>query len=81
MSFYPSNSQLTKSYVAVRHYVPEIMNYLVEVHGQVYNVTPTLVERVLVALIDELGHEASICLKKVARFGTGGLLQVCKVVI
>lgn len=73
-----SDNLLTRFYIAVRQYVPEVMNYLVEVHGKVFNVAPTLVDRVMVALIQELGDEASTCLKKISRFGTGGLLQVWK---
>ncbi|KDR72646.1 hypothetical protein GALMADRAFT_73791 [Galerina marginata CBS 339.88] len=60
--------------VGVRPWVPEIMNYIVEVHGQLCNATPSLLDRTVVALIDDMAKEASNAFGKITRFGTGGLL-------
>lgn len=59
----------------IRPYVHEILNYLVEVHGQVCNVAQSLLDRALNALLDGLADEAKTAFGKVKRFGTGGLLQ------
>ena len=64
------------TYAVIRPYVHEILNYLVEVHGQVCNVAQTLLDRTLNTLLDGLAEETQTAFGKVKRFGTGGLLQV-----
>ncbi|KAF8908627.1 exocyst complex component Sec5-domain-containing protein [Gymnopilus junonius] len=59
---------------AIRQYAYEIMNYLVDVHAQVCSISPSLLDRTLNALINELVKEASKSFQKIRRFGTGGLL-------
>ncbi|KAH9477696.1 Exocyst complex component SEC5A [Psilocybe cubensis] len=58
--------------VALRPYVSEIMNYLVEIHSQVCNVAPSLLDRVVIALIDELNKlvmELTFIHKSLANYG------------
>jgi len=52
------------------------MNYLVEVHSQVCNVSPNLLGRVLNSLLDDLTTEAVQSFMQVKRFNTEGLLTV-----
>lgn len=61
---------------AIRPYVYDIMNYLVELHAQVWTVSESLLERMLNAVLGELVDEAIKCFSQVNHFGTGGLLTV-----
>ncbi|KAF9525391.1 exocyst complex component Sec5-domain-containing protein [Crepidotus variabilis] len=58
----------------VRPYVSAIMNYVVDVHSQVCDVSSTLLERTMNALLDELVNDAIKGFGQIQRFGTGGLL-------
>ncbi|KAF8970197.1 exocyst complex component Sec5-domain-containing protein [Flammula alnicola] len=60
--------------VAIRPYVYEIMNYLVEVHAQLCSVALSLLDKTLIAILDELAAAAFEAFRQVPRFGTGGLL-------
>jgi exocyst complex component 2 len=54
----------------------ETLMYLVEVHAQVSEVAPPLLDRTLNALVESLVEEALRCFKQVKRFGMGGMLRV-----
>lgn len=62
--------------LAMRTYVLDIMNYLVELHAQVRSVAEGILERILNAVLEALANEALNCFRQVKRFGTGGLLMV-----
>jgi exocyst complex component 2 len=69
------------TYPAICPYVHKILNCLVEVYGQVCSVAQSHLDRTLSALLDGLAEEAQTAFGKVKRFGTGGLLQVCPILI
>ena len=50
--------------------------YLVGVHAQVSSAAPSLLDRVLGALVDDLAEECLGCFQQVRRFGMGGMLRV-----
>ena len=50
--------------------------YLVGVHAQVSGAAPTLLDRTLGALVDDLAEECLECFRQVRRFGMGGMLRV-----
>jgi hypothetical protein len=54
----------------------ETLMYLVEVHAQVSEIAPPLLDRTLNALVESLVEEALRCFKQVKRFGMGGMLRV-----
>ncbi|CCA74454.1 related to Exocyst complex component Sec5 [Serendipita indica DSM 11827] len=58
----------------VRHYIYEILMYLVSVHAEVSSTANSLLERALSALITETVDEALECFRQVKRFGMGGML-------
>ena len=58
----------------VRHYIYEILMYLVSVHAEVSSTAQNLLERTLSALITETVDEALECFRQVKRFGMGGML-------
>lgn len=62
--------------IAIRPYVSEIMNYLVEVHSQVCDVASGLLDRAMNPLLDQLVNTAVETFGEIKRFGTGGLLLV-----
>ena len=51
--------------------------FLVGVHAQVSSAAPTLLDRALGALVDDLAEECLRCFRQVRRFGMGGMLRVC----
>jgi len=61
---------------AVRFWTFEVLDYLVEAHGQLYDVAPNLLDRIMNALIEAMAKETSKCFQTVTLFGTGGFLQV-----
>lgn len=50
--------------------------YLVGVHAQVSGAAPSLLDRALGALVDDLAEECLRCFRQVRRFGMGGMLRV-----
>lgn len=54
----------------------DTLMYLVGVHAQVSNATPSLLDRALGALVDDLAVECLECFRQVRRFGMGGMLRV-----
>jgi len=57
------------SYPAIRPYMHELLNYLVEVRGQVCSVAQSLLDRTLDALLDGLAEETQTVFGKVKRLG------------
>jgi len=51
--------------------------FLVGVHAQVSSAAPSLLDRALSALVDDLAEECLGCFRQVRRFGMGGMLRVC----
>ena len=49
---------------------------LVGVHAQVSSAAPSLLDRALGALVDDLAEECLRCFRQVRRFGMGGMLRV-----
>jgi len=50
--------------------------FLVGVHAQVSSAAPSLLDRALGALVDDLAEECLTCFRQVRRFGMGGMLRV-----
>lgn len=50
--------------------------YLVGVHAQVNRAAPSLLDRALGALVDDLAEECLRCFRQVRKFGMGGMLRV-----
>ena len=50
--------------------------FLVGVHAQVSSAAPSLLDRALGALVDDLAEECLECFRQVRRFGMGGMLRV-----
>ena len=50
--------------------------FLVGVHAQVSSAAPSLLDRALGALVDDLAEECLGCFRQVRRFGMGGMLRV-----
>ena len=49
---------------------------LVEAHARVGNVAPSLITRVLEALVNVITQAAMDCFQQIPKFGTGGMLTV-----
>jgi len=62
----------------IRPYMFDTLIYLVGVHAQVSSAAPTLLDRALGALVDDLAEECLGCFRQVRRFGMGGMLRVGK---
>jgi len=60
----------------IRPYLLKDLLFLVHVHSQVNGIAAGLVDRVLQALLYELGTILLECLKRVPRLGMGGMLKV-----
>jgi hypothetical protein len=54
----------------------DTLMYLVGVHAQVSSAAPSLLDRALGALVDDLAEECLGCFQQVRRFGMGGMLRV-----
>ncbi|KAF4616664.1 hypothetical protein D9613_008483 [Agrocybe pediades] len=59
----------------LRPWVSEILDYLVEIHDQLYDAAPGLIDRTMAALLEVTAKETSRCFKQIKSFGTGGFLQ------
>ena len=62
--------------IDIRPYMFDTLIYLVGVHAQVSNAAPSLLDRALGALVDDLAEECLGCFRQVRRFGMGGMLRV-----
>ena len=60
----------------IRPYMFDALMYLVGVHAQISSAAPTLIDRALGALVDDLAEECLRCFRQVRRFGMGGMLRV-----
>lgn len=60
----------------VRHYIYEILMFLVSVHAEVSATARNLLERALAALIVDTVEQALACFKQIKSFGRGGMLRV-----
>ena len=60
----------------IRPYMFDALIYLVGVHAQVSSAAPSLLDRALGALVDDLAEECLGCFQQVRRFGMGGMLRV-----
>lgn len=60
----------------IRPYMFDALIYLVGVHAQVSSAAPSLLDRALGALVDDLAEECLGCFRQVRRFGMGGMLRV-----
>ena len=60
----------------IRPYMFDTLIYLVGVHAQVSSAAPSLLDRALGALVDDLAEECLRCFRQVRRFGMGGMLRV-----
>ena len=60
----------------IRPYMFDTLIYLVGVHAQVSSAAPSLLDRALGALVDDLAEECLGCFRQVRRFGMGGMLRV-----
>ncbi|KAF9652669.1 hypothetical protein BDM02DRAFT_3153533 [Thelephora ganbajun] len=59
----------------IRPYMFDALIYLVGVHAQVSSAAPSLLDRALGALVDDLAEECLRCFQQVRRFGMGGMLR------
>ena len=66
------------SLLEIRPYMFDTLIYLVGVHAQVSSAAPSLLDRALGALVDDLAEECLGCFRQVRRFGMGGMLRVGK---
>jgi exocyst complex component 2 len=62
--------------IDIRPYMFGTLIYLVGVHAQVSSAAPSLLDRALGALVDDLAEECLTCFRQVRRFGMGGMLRV-----
>lgn len=62
--------------IDIRPYMFDALMYLVGVHAQVSSAAPSLLDRALGALVDDLAEECLECFRQVRRFGMGGMLRV-----
>lgn len=60
----------------IRPYMFDTLIFLVGVHAQVSSAAPSLLDRALGALVDDLAEECLRCFRQVRRFGMGGMLRV-----
>jgi exocyst complex component 2 len=64
----------------VHPFIYEALLSLVLAHAQVSGCTPSLVPRVLNALVDQLAVDARKAFSEIRRLGLGGMLQVSDIV-
>lgn len=55
----------------------ETLIALVSVHAQICSIAELLLDRTLNAIVEEVATEALRCFRQVKRFGMGGMLRVC----
>lgn len=60
----------------IRPYMFDALIYLVGVHAQVNRAAPSLLDRALGALVDDLAEECLRCFRQIRKFGMGGMLRV-----
>lgn len=76
VDLFQAMAKLIPIVVEVRPYLLNNLLSLVHVHSQVNGITPGLVERILQALLFELGTILLECLRQIPRLGMGGMLRV-----
>jgi exocyst complex component 2 len=70
-----SNWNSNKQPVTINNYIFECLLMMVIVHSKVYEVSPVLVNRVVVVLFEHLVKTVLTCLREIEKLGKGGILQ------
>lgn len=60
----------------VRNYLKEVIMGMIEVHAEVYSISPSFINRVMTKIVDAVVEEISRLIQCVPEFGTNGMLQV-----
>lgn len=59
----------------VRDYLKEVIMGMIEVHAEVYSISPSFISRVMTKIVDAVVEEMSRLIQCVPEFGTNGILQ------